>query len=63
MDDQHIYHHAEKAPPTINVKAERNSKGWNYEATVIGAETVDAALTLLADATRKLEAQYGKVAQ
>lgn len=60
MDEQHIYHHDVNDGPRINVKAERNTKGYNYEATVTGAKTVEEGMALLNDAIAKLEAQYGK---
>ena len=59
MDEQHIYHHNDVDGPRVNMKAERNTKGYNYEATVTGAKTVDEALAMLSDAIAKLEAQYG----
>lgn len=46
--------------PRFNVKAERNSKGWNYEATVTGAHSPEEALRLLQVLTSTLEAQYGR---
>lgn len=59
MEEQHIYHHNDFEGPRINVKAERNTKGYNYEATVTGAKTVEEAMAILNEAIAKLEAQYG----
>ena len=59
MEDQHIYHHNDADGPRFNVKAERNTKGYNYEATVTGAKSINEALTLLNEAIAQLEAQYG----
>ena len=59
MDDQHIYHHSDSDGARINVKVEKNSRGFNYEATVTGAKTVDEAITILNAAQEKLQAQYG----
>ena len=57
--DQHIYHHDANAGPTITVKAEKNTKGFNYEAAVSGAATVEQAMTLLNQAIDALESRYG----
>jgi hypothetical protein len=59
MDDQHIYHHSDSDGAHINLKIERNSRGFNYEATVTGAKSVDEAIALLKDAESKLAAAYG----
>ena len=59
MDEQHVYHHNANDGPRVSVKAEKNSKGWNYEASISGAETVELALALLKAATEALQAQYG----
>ena len=59
MDEQHFYHHNANEGPKVSVKAEKNSKGWNYEASVSGADSVELALTLLKAATEALQAQYG----
>jgi len=58
MDEQHVYHHNDSDGARINVKVEKNSRGFNYEATVTGAKTVDEALTLLKDAEEKLRLQF-----
>lgn len=43
----------------INVKIEKNSKGYNWEVTVTNADTVDEALEIIHDADQKLRQQYG----
>jgi len=58
MDDQHIYHHYGEDKPKINVKAEKNSRGTNYEATVTGASSPDEAIALLEETMTKLAAKY-----
>lgn len=60
MDDQHIYHHYDNDGARISVKVEKNSRGFNYEASVSGAKTVDEAIALLGDAQKKLEAAYNQ---
>jgi hypothetical protein len=59
MEEQHIYHHNDSDGVRINVKVEKNTKGFNYEATVTGAKTVEEAMTTLKSAQSALEAQYG----
>lgn len=58
-DDQHVYHHNIESGPRIYVKVEKNTKGFNYEATVSNAISVDEAMTMLKDAQAKLEAEFG----
>ena len=60
MDDQHIYHHQANDGPRVNVKAEKNSRGVNFEATVLNAGSPEEALDLLRETMRLLEAEYGK---
>lgn len=47
---------------TINVSAERNSKGWNISASVLNAPSVDQAMSTLKTATEALERTYGRIA-
>jgi hypothetical protein len=58
---QHVYHHNDNDGPKVNVKAEKNSKGYNWEATVTGARSVDEALDMLQEAETGLKAMYGEV--
>jgi hypothetical protein len=58
-NEQHIYHHSDSDGVRINVKVEKNTKGFNYEATVTGAKTVEDAMTALKSAQAALEAQFG----
>ena len=60
MDDQHIFHHSDSDGARVSVKVERNTKGFNYEASVSGAKSVDEALALLNDAIARLRAAYGE---
>ena len=62
MEEQHIYHHSDNEGPRVNVKVEKNSRGFNYEASVQGCKDVDEALALLKDAEQKLRAEYGEPA-
>lgn len=60
MDEQHTYIHNVPSEPTINIKVEKNSRGFNYEITVIGVRSVDEALNILMYAEAKLKAEYGE---
>jgi len=46
--------------PTMNVKVEKNSKGFNYEATVLGARSPAEAVALLLELTVALGETYGQ---
>lgn len=56
---QHVYHHTVSDGPKLNVKVERNSKGYNWEVTVTGAASPDQALELIAHTEERIKAQYG----
>lgn len=58
--EQHVYHHQDQGyHPTISMKVERNSRGFNWEASVSGCQTVNGALLLLRTAEQALQAEYG----
>lgn len=59
INTQHIYHHSDSDGVRINVKVEKNSRGYNYEATVTGAKTVEEAVTILKTAQEQLDKIYG----
>lgn len=46
--------------PTINIKVEKNSRGFNYEVTVVGAFSVDQAIAMVRDAEQKLANLYAQ---
>ena len=60
-EEQHIYHHNDRAEyyPAVSVTIEKNTKGFNYSASVSGCATVEQAMQLLNDAAGKLATQYG----
>jgi hypothetical protein len=60
-DEQHVYKH-EDGEPEISVKAEKNTKGYNYEAKVVVRGDASKALEILKDTIAKLEAEYGRPA-
>lgn len=55
---QHHVHTWTDQGPKVDIKAERNSRGYNWEIKVSGAKTTDEALAILADADAKLKAQF-----
>lgn len=59
MEDQNIYHHYDNDGARVSVKVEKNTKGFNYEASVSNAKSVDEAMAMLKDAQMKLQAEFG----
>jgi hypothetical protein len=59
MEEQHIYHHSDSDGLRINMKVEKNTKGFNYEATVTGAQSVEEAMKALTSAQASLEQKFG----
>ena len=57
--DKHIYHHYDSDGARVTVKVEKNSKGYNWEAAVSGAKTVEEAMQKLKEAEAQLLATYG----
>jgi ribosome-associated translation inhibitor RaiA len=47
----------------VAMKVEKNSRGYNFEASVSGGKTVDEALAALKDAEAKLRATWGGPAE
>jgi hypothetical protein len=60
MNEQHIYHHSNNDGPRINVKVEKNTKGYNWEVTITGAPSTTAAIALLTETETALRALYGE---
>jgi hypothetical protein len=57
--EEHIYHHSDNDGVRISIKVEKNTKGFNYEASISGAKNVDEAFAALRDAQYRLEKEYG----
>jgi hypothetical protein len=55
---QHHIHTWADQGPKVDIKAERNSRGYNWEIKVSGAKTTDEAIAMLAEADAKLKAQF-----
>lgn len=60
MADEQIIKHVTEAKPTISVSATKNTKGYNYDATVHDAPDVETAMRLLNQAMNALANQYGR---
>lgn len=54
-----VLHISQPAAPTVNLKVTKNSKGYGFEATVIGATSPDAAIALVKSVSEKFEAEFG----
>ena len=59
MDDQNIYHHYDNDGLRINMSIEKNSRGFNYSVTIVGAKSVVEAMGALKEAEATLKAKYG----
>jgi hypothetical protein len=55
-----VHHHRADDGPRVNVSVEKNSKGYNWSATVTGAANVQEAINLVADAEEGLKHQFGE---
>jgi small-conductance mechanosensitive channel len=53
------YHQYIDNGPRVNVKVEKNSRGYNFEVTVTGASDVSQALDLIDAAETALRERYG----
>lgn len=58
-NDQHIYHHNDSDGLRLNVSVEKNTKGFNYSATIVGAKTVEEAMTAVQQVMARLKEVYG----
>jgi len=54
----HHFHHNDLRNPTISVKIERNTKGYNFEVNIAGANSTPEALQLLDTMVMELEQRY-----
>jgi len=59
---QHVYHHVSADSLRVNAKVIRNSRGYNYEATVVNAKTTSEALFILKELTSELQREFGDYA-
>ena len=57
-------HETVRTPPTCNAKIEKNSRGVNYEVTVVGARSPEELDALLRDVRNRVQAVVdGEVAE
>lgn len=56
---QHVYHHSEENVTTLNIGIEKNTKGFNWSVTVVGAKSVEEAIQLISEANFALKKSYG----
>lgn len=56
--DTHTYHHNDDQP-RVSVKVEKNTKGYNYEASVSNCASVETAKALVDEIMASLERTYG----
>jgi hypothetical protein len=56
---QHVYHHNDSDGLRVNMSIEKNSRGYNYSVTVVGAKTVEEGLAVIKEAEEKLKEEYG----
>ena len=57
----HVYYHLDNVPK-INLKLEKNSRGCNWEITILNCKSADEAMAMLKDAEAKMAASYGGTA-
>lgn len=57
--DQHIYHHNDSDGLRVNMAVEKNSRGYNFSATIVGAKTVEEAIQAMDAAETALRLKYG----
>lgn len=56
----HHYHHSDNDGIRVTVKVEKNSKGYNWEASGSGAKSVAEAIFALSQAEIELRKIYGE---
>lgn len=57
---QHVIHHYEQTKATVNVKAIKNTKGYNWEVSIHNAESVEEGMKLLREAEAALKKEFGE---
>lgn len=57
-DQVHHFYHADLRNPTVSVKVERNTKGYNFEVSITGANSTNEALELLDTMVAALTERY-----
>jgi hypothetical protein len=57
---QHTYHHYAALPPTVNMSAERNSRGYNFSVTILNATSNEEAAARLREAIALVKFEIGE---
>lgn len=55
---QHIYHHYDNQSPRVSAEVERGKRGVNFKVSVSSCKTVDEAINMLRETTRRLQVEY-----
>jgi hypothetical protein len=55
-----VLHVSQPSQMTVNASVEKNTKGFNWSATIIGAPSVEAAIAAAKEARAKFEAEFGQ---
>jgi hypothetical protein len=55
-----VFHHSDPSPAKVTVSVEKNTKGYNWSASVSGAASVDEAMKMLTEAESALRKKYGE---
>jgi len=55
----YVIHKHEDNGPKVNLKVEKNTKGYNWEATITNAKSVEEAIAMVREAESKLKLQFG----
>jgi hypothetical protein len=55
---QHVVHSWADSGPKLSLKAEKNSKGYNWEVSISSAKDVDEAMRMLAETDARLKTQF-----
>lgn len=58
VEDVKVFHITEPAPMKVNVKIEKNSKGYNWEVTVTSAPNTAVAIAEIVKADQELAKIY-----
>jgi hypothetical protein len=59
MEDKNVFNHFDNDHLSINVSAEKNTRGFNFSATVVNAKSPEDAVKALKDTMEQLKKEYG----
>lgn len=61
--DHHLFYHFAELPPRVNLHIEKNSRGINWEVTILNATSTEEGIKLLEEARQKMAELYGDATQ